>query len=82
MFAVIRAAIRAFAVGVAIGILFAPRAGAETRSMLSKRIATFIDQLLEVAALPSVEPDRLRTNGHTERPAAKRPRSGADARTS
>jgi hypothetical protein len=82
MFAVIRAAIRAFAVGVAVGILFAPRAGAETRSMLSKRIATFIDQLFEVAALPPVEPDRLRTNGHTERPAAKRPRSGADARTS
>ncbi len=82
MFAVIRAAIRAFAIGIAVGILFAPRAGAETRTMLSKKIAAFINELLEVAALPPVQPDRLRTNGHTERPAAKRPRSGADARTS
>jgi hypothetical protein len=82
MFAVIRTAIRAFAIGVAVGMLFAPRAGAETRKMLSARIASFIDQLLEVAALPPVQPDRLRTNGHTERPATKRPRSGADARTS
>jgi hypothetical protein len=82
MFAVIRAAIRAFAIGVAVGVLFAPRAGAETRKMLSAKIAALMDQLFEVAALPPVKPARLRTNGHTERPATKRPRSGADARTS
>lgn len=82
MFAMIRAAIRAFAIGVAVGMLFAPRQGTETRKMLSQRIAAFMDQLFEVAALPPVEPDRLRTNGHTERPAAKRPRPGANARTS
>jgi hypothetical protein len=82
MFAVIRAAIRAFAIGVAVGVLFAPRAGAETRRMLSQRLAAFMDQLFDVAALPPVQSDRLRTNGHTERPASKRPRSGADARTS
>ena len=82
MFAVIRAAIRAFAIGVAVGVLFAPRAGAETRKMLSARIAAFMDQLSEVAALPPIEPEKLRTNGHPERPATKRPRSGADARTS
>ena len=82
MFAVIRAAIRAFALGLAVGVLIAPRAGTETRTMLSKRIAAFIDQLFEVAALPPVEPERLRTNGHTERPAAKKPRARTDARTS
>ncbi len=82
MFTVIRAAIRAFAIGVAVGVLFAPRPGAESRKMLGQRLAAFMDQLLEVAALPPIQPDRLRTNGHTERPAAKRPRSGADARSS
>jgi len=82
MFVAIRAAIRAFAIGVVVGVLFAPRPGAETRAMLNKRVATFMDQLFEVAALPPIEPDKLRTNGHPERPATKRPRSGADARTS
>jgi hypothetical protein len=83
MFGVIRAAIRAFAVGLAVGVLFAPRAGAATRKMLSERLATALNELLEVAALPSVPPARARTNGHTERPAAKRARAtGTDARTS
>ena len=82
MFAVIRAAIRAFAIGVAVGMLFAPRPGAETRRMVSQRITAFIDQLMEVAALPPVQPDRLQTNGQPERPTAKRARSGANARTS
>jgi hypothetical protein len=82
MFALIRAAIRAFAIGVAVGVLFAPRPGADTRRMLNQRIAAFMDQLFEKAALPPVQPDHLRTNGHTERPAAKRARPGADARTS
>ena len=82
MFAVIRAAIRAFAIGVVVGVLFAPRPGVETRAMLSKRVAAFMDQLFEVAALPPMQPDRLPTNGHAGRAAAKRPRSGADARTS
>ncbi len=83
MFGVIRAAIRAFAVGLAVGVLFAPRAGAETRKMLSERLATALNQLLEVAALPPIPPDRARTNGHAERPAAKRARAtGTDARAS
>ena len=83
MFRVMRAAIRAFAVGLAVGVLFAPRAGAETRKMLSERLASGVSQLLEIAALPPIPPDRVRTNGHTERPAAKRARAtGTDARTS
>jgi hypothetical protein len=83
MFRVIRAAIRAFAVGLAVGVLFAPRAGAETRKMLSERLATGLNELFEIATLPPVPPERARTNGHTERPAARRARAtGTDARTS
>jgi hypothetical protein len=83
MFAVFRAAIRAFAVGVVVGVLFAPRAGAQSRKMLSERIAAALDQLLALAALPPVPPDRARTNGHAERAPVKRARpTGTDARTS
>ena len=82
MFDVIRAAIRAFAVGVAVGVLFAPRAGAETRSMLSRRLAEALDQILDVAALPPIPPERVRTNGHPEAHHARRTRAaGSNART-
>jgi hypothetical protein len=51
--------------------------------MLSERIAAALDQLLALAALPPVPPDRARTNGHAERAPAKRTRAaGTDARTS
>jgi len=83
MFGVLRAAIRAFAVGVAVGVLFAPRPGAETRKMVSGRLASGLNQLLEIAALPPIQPDRAQTNGHTEPRATKRTRAtGADARPS
>ena len=84
MFAVLRATLRAFAVGVVVGTLFAPRAGAETRTMLNERISGWLNQLLEIAALPPIQPERAATNGEAERPApSKRTRStGPDARTS
>lgn len=83
MFGLINAALRAFAVGLVVGVLFAPRPGAETRRMLNERIAAMINQLLEIAALPPIEPTQAATNGHTERPAVKRSRSteGPGART-
>jgi gas vesicle protein len=83
MFGLFRATLRAFAVGIVIGVLFAPRAGAETRKMLNERIASFLNQLLEVAALPPIQSERAATNGHAERAPAKRIRpAGSDARTS
>lgn len=85
MFGVVRVALRSFAIGVAVGVLFAPRAGAETRRMLGERLASGLNQLLEVAALPPIQPERARTNGHSQRPAARRRASSAahdpDART-
>lgn len=83
MFGLLRATLRAFALGAVVGVLFAPRAGAETRKMLSERIAASLNQLLEVAALPPIKPDRAATNGHAEPAPAKRTRAaGTDARTS
>lgn len=87
MFGLVRVALRSFAVGVAVGVLFAPRAGAETRRMLGERLASSLNQLLEIAALPPIQPERARTNGHAERPAAARRRptpapNDPDARTS
>ena len=83
MFGVINAALRAFIIGAVVGVLFAPRAGAETRRMLSERISAMINQLLEIAALPPLEPTHAATNGQSDRPAVKRirPVEGRSART-
>ena len=74
MFGVINAAMRAFVVGMVIGVLFAPRPGLETRRMLNERISAMINQLLEIAALPPIQPSQAATNG----PKAKssKPRRG------
>ena len=83
MFGVINAALRAFVVGVVVGMLFAPRPGAETRRMLNERISTMVNQLLEIAALPPIESTQAATNGQPDRPATKRvrPTEGPGART-
>jgi len=82
MFVVFRAAVRAFAVGVAVGLLFAPREGAQTRRMLLERFSMALNSLLEIGALPPVQPDQAQTNGHTERRPTKVTRAGTDARSS
>ena len=83
MFGVINAAMRAFVVGAVVGVLFAPRPGIETRRMLNERISAMINQLLEIAALPPIQPSQAATNGHPERPVVKRVRAaeGPGART-
>jgi hypothetical protein len=53
--------------------------------MLNERITNAINQLLELAALPPVQPEQARTNGHSERPATTTKRSrpaNTDARSS
>jgi len=83
VFGIINAALRAFAVGVAVGMLFAPRPGAEMRRMLNERIAAMINQVLEIAALPPIEPSQAATNGQPEsgEPKRSRPTEGRGART-
>lgn len=82
MFGLLRGLLRSFAVGLALGVLFAPRPGAETRRMLSKRFTKVVDQISANAALlPQVPPERAGSNGHAES-TAKRPRASTDARAS
>ncbi len=71
MFALLRVALRSFTIGVAVGMLFAPRPGPETRRMLGERFTSAIDSILELAAMPPLRPEHVRTNGHTERPARR-----------
>lgn len=82
MFGLINATLRAFVVGVVVGALIAPRPGSETRRMLNERFSALINQLLEIAALPPIEPAQAATNGNTERAATKRarPAEGPGAR--
>lgn len=80
MFGLVRATLRAFAVGVAVGVLFAPRPGVETRKMLNERLAKSINSLLEIASLPPIQPERAATNGHAERKSKRA--ADTDARTS
>ena len=75
MFGLVRAAFRAFVIGVVVGVLFAPRAGSETRQMLNERFTSLVNQLLEIAALPPIEPARARTDGQPERLAPRRARA-------
>ena len=50
MIGLVRATLRAFAMGVVVGVLFAPRPGADTRRMVSARLASAVNSLLEIAA--------------------------------
>ena len=82
MFGVVRVALRFFVIGFVAGTLFAPRAGAETRAMLAEKLTTIANQLLELAALPPIEPDRAANDGGAApmRVRAKRGTPGPSAR--
>lgn len=63
VFGTIRFGVRAFFIGVVIGLLVAPRPGRETRRMLQERFAQLMDALTEILALPEEPialPDRSR----------------------
>ena len=47
----VRIAIRFFFVGLAVGVLLAPRSGAETRRRLRQRADRFLNDLLDAATL-------------------------------
>jgi len=56
MFALLRTSLRFFVVGFVVGTPFAPRPGAETRQMLREKFTVVVNQILELAALPPIEP--------------------------
>ena len=55
MFSRVRVAIRFFFVGLAVGMLLAPRAGIETRRLLRERADRLVNDLLEAASLSGVQ---------------------------
>jgi len=80
MFALLRTSLRFFVVGCVVGTLFAPRSGAETRQMLREKFTVMVNQILELAALPPIEPHIAVKNGAEGR-ARRTGTRGTNART-
>jgi gas vesicle protein len=80
MFALLRTSLRFFVVGFVVGTLFAPRSGAETRQMLGEKLTVVANQILELAALPPIEPRSAAKDGGDAR--ARRTARGTNARSS
>ncbi len=55
-FSRVKIAIRFFFVGLAIGVLLAPRSGIATRRMLRERADRLINELLDAATLGAYDP--------------------------
>jgi gas vesicle protein len=81
MFALLRTSLRFFVVGFVVGTLFAPRSGAETRQMLGEKFTVMVNQILELAALPPIEPRIAVKNGGESR-ARRTGTRGTNARSS
>ncbi len=62
MFSRVRVAIRFFFLGLAVGLLLAPRSGIETRHLLRRRADRLLNDLLEAATLGTY--DGGRDGGH------------------
>ncbi|MGH2472080.1 MAG: hypothetical protein ACRDG6_06725 [Candidatus Limnocylindria bacterium] len=81
MFALLRTSLRFFVIGFVAGTLFAPRSGAETRQMLREKLTIVANQILELAALPPIEPRTAVKNGGESR-ARRGATRGTNARSS
>ena len=55
MFSRVRIAIRFFFMGLAVGILLAPRSGKETRRLVRERADRLLNDLLDAATLGSLD---------------------------
>ena len=56
MFSRVRIAIRFFFMGLAVGVLLAPRSGKETRRMVRERADRLFNDLLDAATLSGLDP--------------------------
>ena len=56
MFSRVRIAIRFFFVGLAVGVLLAPRSGEETRRMLREKADRLLNDVLDAATLGTASP--------------------------
>jgi hypothetical protein len=82
MFALLRTSLRFFIIGFVAGTLFAPRSGVETRRMLGEKLTVVANQILELAALPPIEPRTASHNGGESRARRSGASRGTNARSS
>jgi gas vesicle protein len=69
MFSRVRTAIRFFFVGLAVGVLLAPRSGEETRRLLRERADSLLNDVLDAASLGA-------SGGGSSKPVADSVKSG------
>lgn len=82
MFSRVRVAIRFFFVGLAVGILLAPRKGEETRRLVREKADRILNDVLDAATLGTVEQGAGATDDIAAEAAAPRrtPRSNTSTR--
>jgi len=78
MFSRVRIAIRFFVVGLAVGILLAPRKGEETRRLVRAKADRLLNDVLDAATLGTIESGAGATD---DEPTPKRTRAGNGSRT-
>jgi gas vesicle protein len=84
MFSRVRIAIRFFFVGLAVGVLLAPRSGEETRRLVRAKADRLLNDVLEAATLGTYEAGGGATQSPIEGDEAatpKRTRAGNGSRT-
>ena len=81
MFSRVRIAIRFFFVGLAVGVLLAPRSGEETRRLVREKADRLLNDILDAATLGTYESGAGAIDVDDEAtapaPATRRPRSSA-----
>jgi len=80
MFSRVRIAIRFFFVGLAVGVLLAPRSGTETRRLLRQRADRLLNELLDAASLGGFQPGS-KTDSAASRRASPRKREASSSET-
>ena len=79
MFSRVRIAIRFFFVGLAVGVLLAPRSGEETRRMVREKADRILNDVLDAASLGTVDSGAGATDdgeGDVAQPAARASTAG------
>jgi len=80
MFSRVRIAIRFFFVGLAVGVLLAPRSGVETRRLLRQRADRILNELLDAASIGGFQPSSRTDSGATRKASPrKREESSSEA---
>ncbi len=86
MFSRVRIAIRFFFVGLAVGVLLAPRSGEQTRRLVREKADRLLNDILDAASLGTVEPvdvtGTLDDEAEAPKPSATRTRSRAASTSS